>query len=169
MLLFTALLLHAFSGFASTSDSGEPSMCSMLEYMGPHNESKYFLSKFYYVNAQQALNICSICGMYLVEVNDESEFKFVQDIARNSKTEYLLLSGSDAITENNWVFPNNEPVKYKAWSSENPDNHLGVEDYLSIAKVYGYRMNDMPDPPNNNYKFLCERAINSDDPLDQVK
>ncbi|XP_059171038.1 ladderlectin-like [Physella acuta] len=169
MLLFIALLLHALSGFAYTSDSGEQSMCSMFEYMGHHNGSKYFLSDFYYMNVEKALKACSSNGMYLVEVNDESEFRFVQDIARNSKTEHLLLSGSDAIKENSWVFPNNEPVKFKEWKSGNPDNYDGKEHYIIISQGNEYKMNDMPDPPTKFTRFLCERATNPDDALDQVK
>ncbi|XP_059171036.1 perlucin-like [Physella acuta] len=169
MLLFIALLLHVFSGVASSNDSGEPSICSILNYSGAHNGSKYFLSNFYYMYIQQALDVCSSCGMYLVEVNDESEFRFVQKIARDSKTESLLLSGSDKIKEGKWVFPNNEPVNFKEWTNGAPDDAGTVEDYLAINRPNGYRMNDVKDEPAYIYRFLCERAINSEDVLDQVK
>ncbi|XP_059148408.1 macrophage mannose receptor 1-like [Physella acuta] len=168
MLLFIALLLHVFSGFASSSYSEEPSMCSMLTYTGAYNGHKYFISNFYYINAQQALDVCSSCGMYLVEVNDKFEYNFVVNVSKSYKIYDLLLSGSDAIKQKTWVFPNNAPVIFFEWGSGDPSNG-GGEDYLAISNRNGYKMHDMRDPPTTICRFLCERATNPDDPLDLVK
>ncbi|XP_059170997.1 uncharacterized protein LOC131952388 [Physella acuta] len=151
MLLFAALLLHAFSGFVAYN------VCEMFDPPSYYNEHRYYQSSFYLLNAEQAEKVCLSCGWYLAEINNEAEFRFVQTLARSANTEGLLLSGNDVNKEGYWVFQTSkQPVKFFDWYGGGPDNYQGREDYLTIHSDYGYQMNDVFFEPTRNYKFLCE-------------
>ncbi|XP_059171002.1 collectin-12-like [Physella acuta] len=158
MLLFVTLLLHAFSGFVSSCDYGYPTpIGNLFESAEKYKGNKYYLSKFYYSNVDQAESVCLSYGMYLVEINDAGEYKFVQDIARQAKTSGLLISGTDKAQEGTWIFQfSKEPVKFFDWYGPNPDNYGGGEDYLSLNSAF--QMNDFSYLQPGSYKFLCEKS-----------
>ncbi|XP_059170994.1 collectin-12-like [Physella acuta] len=158
MLLFIALLLHVFSGFVSSCDYGYPTpIGNLFESAATYKGNKYYLSKFYYSNVDQAESVCLSYGMYLVEINDAGEYKFVQDIARRARTSGLLISGTDKAQEGTWIFQfSKEPVKFFDWYGPNPDNYGRGEDYLSLNSAF--QMNDFSYLQPGTYKFLCEKS-----------
>ncbi|XP_059171020.1 perlucin-like protein [Physella acuta] len=160
MLLFTALLLHAVSGFVSGCDYGYSTpIGDLFDPPATYNGHTYYLSKSFYLNADQAQSVCLSYGMFLVEVNDAGEYKFVQDLARKANPEGLLISGTDMAQEGKWTFQfSKEPVKFFDWYKGNPDNYGGGEDYLTLYRPYNYQMNDVFYGNRGGYKFLCEKC-----------
>ncbi|XP_059152092.1 uncharacterized protein LOC131938196 [Physella acuta] len=159
MLLFIALLLHAFSGFVPSSAAKDRKTCDCDLFDPPrdHNGHRYYQSSFYYKDAEQAEKVCSSCGWYLAEINTEAEFRFVQTLARSANTEGLLLSGNDVNKEGYWVFQTSKkPVVFFDWYDGGADNYQGNEHYITIHQHYNYQMNDVPFEPQSRYKFLCE-------------
>ncbi|XP_059171013.1 uncharacterized protein LOC131952401 [Physella acuta] len=160
MLLFIALLLHVFSGFVTSCNYGYPTPIGDLFFPPEtYNGHKYYLSKFQYLDPEHAEKVCLSYGMYLVEVNDAAEYKFVQDLVKKDNPPGLLISGTDQALEGTWIYQfSKEPVAFFDWWGSNPDNCCGGNDYITLYREYSFRMNDMFDQNRGGYKFMCEKC-----------
>ena len=158
--LLRFMLFNTFphSSTVSGVDDGSPKpIGEVFDPPETYKEHSYYLSKSFYSNADEAESVCESYDMYLVEINDAGEFKFVQGIARKDETEGLLISGTDRETEGKWIFQfSKEPVKFFDWWNGNPDNYQGVEDYLALYWGFRYKMNDIIPEQRGGYKFMCE-------------
>ncbi|KAH9490153.1 hypothetical protein Btru_051205 [Bulinus truncatus] len=144
------------------------SLKTQLEYLSNtlffsplvYNNKKYFVSKFPYQSATDAESYCTAMGGYLAEIDDQSEYKALQNLVLGLPVDVVLIGGSDSAVEGTWVFPRTgKSVPILDWIPGQPDN-AGNEDCLNLWKTYGGKMNDLPcGIPNSQYSFMCETPV----------
>lgn len=113
---------------------------------------------------------CEKKGGHLVCINDEKEQQFLQTIVINGKKSYYWIGLSDAKTEGVFEWVNGDPLTYKNWSEDQPDNWNNSEDsvmlpnrdmqYSDWENAFG-TWNDMNSKGDKDHSleqmgFLCE-------------
>ncbi|KAL3863408.1 hypothetical protein ACJMK2_005165 [Sinanodonta woodiana] len=98
-----------------------------------HDEECYFFSRDALLWTG-AMEMCRIHGGYLVEVDNEMEEKFIENIINVFRYDFWL-GASDTIVEGEWVWETSGTVisqsSYKKWGHNQPDNH-GPENCLAL-------------------------------------
>ncbi|KAH9488078.1 hypothetical protein Btru_065478 [Bulinus truncatus] len=132
---------------------------SILQSM-VYNNKKYFVSKFQYQSATEAESYCSAIGGYLAEIDDQSEYKALQNFVLGLPVDLVLIGGSDSAVEGTWIFPRTgKSVPILDWIPGQPDN-LGNEDCLNLWKTNGGKMNDLPCGfRSSEDRFMCETPV----------
>ncbi|KAH9488077.1 hypothetical protein Btru_065477 [Bulinus truncatus] len=125
-----------------------------------YNNKKYFVSKFPYQSATDAESYCSAIGGYLAEIDDQSEYKALQNFVLGLPVDLVLIGGSDSAVEGTWIFPRTgKSVPILDWIPGQPDN-LGNEDCLNLWKTHGGKMNDLPCGfRSSEDRFMCETPV----------
>lgn len=95
-------------------------------------------------------------GGNLVTVNDAAENAFLVSTFSTfgGQNRNLWIGFNDVATEGTFVWASGQPVTYTNWSTGEPNNSNGVEDYAYIIGPTGFggaatRWNDVPNDPNN--------------------
>ncbi|KAH9488076.1 hypothetical protein Btru_065474 [Bulinus truncatus] len=125
-----------------------------------YKNKKYFVSKFPYESANDAESYCEAMGGYLAEIDDQSEYKALQNLVLGLPVDLVLIGGSDSVVEGTWVFPRSgKSVPILDWFQGQPDN-AGNEDCLNLFKTYGGKMNDITCGFRSSLdRFMCETPV----------
>ncbi|KAH9488073.1 hypothetical protein Btru_065468 [Bulinus truncatus] len=139
--------------------------CQTVQYMintisNQSVELKYFVSKFPYQSATNAESYCAALGGYLAEIDDQPEYKALQNLVLGLPVDLVLIGGSDSAVEGTWIFPRTgKSVPILDWIPGQPDN-LGNEDCLNLWKTNGGKMNDLPCGfRSSEDRFMCETPV----------
>uniref|UniRef100_A0A2C9LI92 C-type lectin domain-containing protein n=1 Tax=Biomphalaria glabrata TaxID=6526 RepID=A0A2C9LI92_BIOGL len=123
-----------------------------------YSNKKYVISRVPYQNSEEAMTYCTAFGGYLAEVNDQNEYRALQNFVLNTpEVDVVLVAGSDARQEGIWLYQRTgKPLSFLDWGPGQPDN-LGDEDCLNMWKKFGGKMNDLPCGFRSSQdRFLCE-------------
>jgi len=117
---------------------------------------QYLLSRPYPWNVPVADVMCRTLGGYLVEVNDEEEFQFVQQVLEDSQwTGYTLYGGTDYGHQGHWTYLSSGQPAFLKWNTGSPSNRAN-DKYLYSHKTLGWRMSDDVAVYTSEVIFLCE-------------
>jgi hypothetical protein len=94
-------------------------------------------------------------GGNLVTINDLAENNWVVSQFSNfgGTARALWIGLSDAATEGTFVWASGEQSAYRNWGSGEPNNHLGVEDWVHIFPSTDFRFGKWNDAPNSSNAF----------------
>ena len=152
VLLFTILVIISLFGCVS-SQSSIPEYQEVVAV-----PDCYYYNGHTYIYIKKATdwdnanNLCSKTGGYLLTVGDKYENSFIMEIF----TDDTWLGLSDTIIEGNFRWTNGEPYSFKFWGAKNPDNWKN-EDYACYWNEIAYRWNDTTyDNFHSNAHFICE-------------
>ncbi|KAK0067482.1 neurogenic locus Notch protein [Biomphalaria pfeifferi] len=135
--------------------------CSIDQmYFGPtiHNNTKYYLSKFGALDAEDADSRCKSLGGYLMEVDDEEEFEIASNLANDTDVDKAYIAGSDSQTEGTWIYPRTgKKMTFLKFSAGNFESITIVEDCLEIAFKFESGIHDVTCDSDNAY--FCEVKV----------
>ncbi|GFO35136.1 lectin-galc1 [Plakobranchus ocellatus] len=110
-------------------------------------------------NIGRANEACKSLGGYLVEFNDDKEFKFVYDFVNlRGKTNTYFTGGNDIAKEGTFVYFSSGKLvpRLNGWAKKQPDNYGNNEDCMEIK----LSLKGLNDSPCDDYgKFICEVKI----------
>jgi hypothetical protein len=139
---------------------------ALVAQQSPQGESYNLANQHTYlltasnVGWQEARAWSRTVGGYLVAINDAAEQNYI--VATYANTSYAYWIGlSDAASEGSFVWDSGEPVTYSNFCSGEPNNYLGIEDYVEIFSTFnGYLpcWND-DSSPNGGYGIPATRGI----------
>ncbi|CAL1542652.1 unnamed protein product [Lymnaea stagnalis] len=106
--------------------------------------------------------ICELFGGYLVEINDEGEYRFVQNFIRNHTSDFfgVYTGGNDEDHEGTWVYRHSkEPALFLDWTPGQPTNDIDG-DCLILLNRNDWRMDDFRCyHVNSDTRFMCEVLV----------
>ena len=109
------------------------------------------------IDRQTAKKICELKGGQLTDIANATEQEIVYSlIQKGSRTSYWI-GLSDLKNEGIWQWCNGNIASYKNWSDNEPNNALGIEEYVSIYRGTG-KWNDYPSYANGytTHGFICK-------------
>ncbi|MES2386979.1 MAG: choice-of-anchor D domain-containing protein, partial [Bacteroidota bacterium] len=92
---------------------------------------------------EEASTYAALLGGHLVSVSSAAENLVVISLIQSSVTEATWLGGTDKASEGTWLWTDGTPFNYSNWSFGQPDNYLGIENYLHISRDNGGVWNDL--------------------------
>ncbi|KAK6969914.1 neurogenic locus Notch protein [Biomphalaria glabrata] len=131
-------------------------------YFGPtiHNNTKYYLSKFGALDAEDADSRCKSLGGYLMEVDDEEEFEIASNLANDTDVDKAYIAGSDYETEGTWIYPRTgQKNTFVKLSSSKYHSNPSTQDCLEIAFKFDSGIHDVSCDSDNAY--FCEVEVSS--------
>ena len=117
--------------------------------LGSLGSSTYFLSNAS-TNAVNAGNQATALGGHLVVISSAAENSFVATAAGGRA--WIGLDDVDSEGKFNWV--TGEAVSYSNWANNEPNNDLGIEDYVEINRFGPGLWNDLP--VNIGLRYIVE-------------
>jgi hypothetical protein len=113
----------------------------------------------------EARSYCESLGGYLVTITSESEEAFIFDRILKHSNRDIWAGATDKDVEGNWKWITGEAFEYTNWRQGEPNNENGIEDYLELRLVFGFKWNDVPNAVKKNW-FICEwdPQLNTSDP-----
>ena len=108
------------------------------------------------VDWQTAKKICEAKGGHLTVIDNADENNFVLSGIKKTSKENAWIGVTDIAQENVWKDVKGNPVQYSNWAENQPDNWLGIEDYVHLRKDGTW--NDCRGfvPMHDSYGFVCE-------------
>ncbi|MBS1746371.1 MAG: HYR domain-containing protein, partial [Bacteroidetes bacterium] len=116
--------------------------------LGTYSGHKYFISTAT-VNWTSAKAIATSLGGHLVSIGSAGEQNFLQ----TATVTQAWIGLTDEVSEGNYSWVTNEPVTYTNWSSGEPNDAGGIEDY-AIINWYNGTWNDLSN--GYNFPFIVE-------------
>jgi len=102
-------------------------------------------------------------GGNLVTINDLAENNWVVSQFSNfgNVARALWIGLNDAKSEGAFVWASGEQVSYRNWGSGEPNNHLGLEDWVHIFPSTDFRFRRWNDAPNqaNAFGFVFNGVV----------
>ena len=84
------------------------------------------------VDWQTAKKICEAKGGYLAVPNNADENSMITSNMNHTSNEWAWIGITDIAEENVWKDVKGNSLRYANWSSSQPDNYNGIEDYVHI-------------------------------------
>jgi hypothetical protein len=110
---------------------------------------------------------CKNLGGYLVTITSEEEEAFIfNQILKHSNTD-VWAGATDKDVEGDWKWITGEEFEYTNWRESEPNNENGIEDYLELKLVFGFKWNDVPNAVKKNW-FICEWDKQSNDAATKI-
>jgi len=105
--------------------------------------------------AAESMTFMGVQG-HLVDILDADENAFVQSLATNDLRAWIGLT--DEASEGDFVWITGEPLSYTNWSSGEPNDSDGNEDYVEIFASGAW--NDAPNSHSLNQGYVVEFDVN---------
>jgi hypothetical protein len=102
-----------------------------------------------------AKSYCENLGGYLVTVTSREEQIFIFNHFLKNSNHDVWAGATDQDAEGDWKWTTGEPFNRTNWRRGEPNNEMGVEDYLELRSVFGFKWNDVPNAVKKN-RFICE-------------
>ncbi|CAL1527239.1 unnamed protein product [Lymnaea stagnalis] len=132
----------------------------LFDVSAPYNGRRYYLArKIVDATIHTAQATCEVYGGYLAEVNNATEFQFVQEFLKTTTVlTGVFISGTDAAKEGQWVWPRlQQPVGFIDWAPGQPDNWGTYANCLILWRDKNWKMDDTDCYLQNGLtRFLCE-------------
>lgn len=128
----------------------DESVLGLVSAKAEYGDHKYYLFETT-VLWEQARQFCENAGGHLAVITSPQEQRRIEKLLGNAAANEYWIGGTD-LSDNDWVWVTGEPMEYTYWSSGQPDNYNGVEDYLSIYKDGKWNDND----PEEVLGFILE-------------
>ncbi len=103
----------------------------------------------------EARSQCERLGGYLVTITSKEEQNFIFDKILRHINKDVWAGATDKDVEGDWKWITGETFQYSNWRSGEPNNENGVEDYLELKLLFGFKWNDVPNAVKRNW-FICE-------------
>jgi hypothetical protein len=103
----------------------------------------------------EARSHCESLNGYLVTITSEEEQNFLFDQMLRHSGQDIWAGATDKDVEGDWRWVTGEPFEYQNWRKGEPNNEKGIEDYLELRLVFGFKWNDVPNAAKKNW-FVCE-------------
>lgn len=109
------------------------------------------------VDWQTAKRICEQKGGHLVTITSSEENNAVKNNTQDLTNERYWLGLTDISLQSKWKWTTEEPLSYKNWSSGEPNNVAGIENYAEFVSTNG-NWNDLRGfaCTSLNIGFICE-------------
>lgn len=109
------------------------------------------------VDWQTAKRICEQKGGHLVTITSSEENNAVKNNTQGLTNERYWLGLTDISLQSKWKWTTGEPLSYKNWSSGEPNNVAGIENYAEFVSTNG-SWNDLRGfaCTSLNIGFICE-------------
>ena len=127
-----------------------------LEYNG----NRYYRFDTCVEHWESAKRACEAMGGHLVTVTSEGEKDIVTNLVNGGAVNEYWAGGTDRSSEGDWEWITSEEWNMDNWYGTQPDNTLGIEDYLTVYRDAPGKWNDsietylVKGKPNRG--FLCE-------------
>lgn len=124
------------------------SICQQKQYF-VHNTSVSFM---------EAWRRCQVLGQRLATITSAEDSKLLEETLNISITTKgtWWIAGTDLGSEGSFVWiSTNEPVGYRNFYKNQPDNYKGREHCLEIGRYGGVQWNDAP--CDLKQQFICEK------------
>ena len=119
----------------------------------------YFLSRPAAWDEAASENMCEVYGGYLVEINDQDEWKFVVNLLNNnSVSHWTVIGASDMETEGAWTFVHSGLLAtYLNWAPGQPQNYAHKDClYISYTDPSHRQMHDGTCQQDSVQRYVCE-------------
>jgi len=103
----------------------------------------------------EARSHCESLGGYLVTVTSREEKNFIFNQILKYSDHDVWAGATDKDFEADWKWITGEKFEYTNWNKGEPNNENGIEDYLELRLVFGFKWNDVPNAAKKNW-FICE-------------
>ena len=106
----------------------------------------------------EAKRVCEMLGGHLATVTSAEEMATIKTLLSSGTPSSYWLGASDEKTEGTWEWVTGETFSYSLWSSGQPDDCGGVEDYLETwGRGESWNDNSMSgSSTSSNRGFVCE-------------
>ncbi len=107
---------------------------------------------------EEAELVCEMFGGHLATVTSAEEMATIRSLLSNGAPYAYWLGASDEKAEGTWEWVTGEPFSYSLWSSGQPDDCGGVEDYLETwGRGESWNDNNMYGSSTEDTRgFVCE-------------
>lgn len=162
ILLTTVFVISVFAVWAiapaPTSAQDPSGLCSDGGFItNPANGHRYCLvSDGSWDEAQQE---AQAIGGNLVTVNDQAEQDWLYDTFGNG---FPWIGLSDAEIEGTYKWASGQPLDYTNWSSGEPNNYGGNEDYVEMSSNRSGKWNDLPSTHRQGIAEIENQIVNID-------
>jgi hypothetical protein len=137
--LWVAVVGFAIGIYCSAANAG-----TLVTAINPATGNTYYLLEADTWTASQAEAVA--LGGNLVTVNDQVENDWVFSTFGDGGTRNLWIGLNDASVEGDFVWVSGETSGYRNWAGPEPNNYLGLEDYVQFYPFeFGNAWNDSQD------------------------
>jgi len=98
---------------------------------------------------------CESLGGYLVTITSREEKNFIFNQILQYSNHDVWAGATDKDFKGDWKWITGEKFEYTNWNKGEPNNENGIEDYLELRLVFGFKWNDVPNAAKKNW-FICE-------------
>ena len=114
---------------------------------------------------EEAEAVCVAFGGHLVSITDSNEQRLIENLITSGIDKAYWIGASDDSSEGTWTWTTEEPFSYNNWSSGQPNNTNGIENYAAVYKENGTNVskNKWNDTSveGEKFGFICEVDSNS--------
>ena len=163
-------LVKAKSGARTTTVSDNSAADKVPQIAIPSDAKEFNGHSYKYYDEEvtwsQAKSSCEALGGHLVIIGGYSENAFVGGLIAASSRSDAWIGLTDEVNEATWLTAKGQPISFRNWHYDQPDNQAGVEHYAIMTNRLGakWQWSDQPDRALTPHHpgFVCEWETTTD-------